>query len=362
MIPDSPFLERYYPHREVVALEALREALSGRPEKERDQIGREALRALWPDELTYISKTHFIRTKEAGRIVLLDPNYAQRRFHQDVITECRSQGMPIRGIILKARQLGFSTFIQSWNYEQCDREPFHSAVTLSYDVESTKELFGKAQFIRNRQYFPRDTSRKSTETLEFAEHGSMFYAITAGRKAVGRSYTYHHMHCSEIPMWDDAEESLGAAVQAVPSEPDTSIFYESTARGARGTFYDDWIKAERGENDFIPFFAPWFWDPKYSLEFPDPDSANAFGRSLNPTERRLQSEWNVTLEQLHWRRFKIRNDLQGSEAKFRQEYPSFPKEAFLTTGTPVFDADRIAELETNEARPIWIGDISLELS
>lgn len=361
MIPDSHFLERYYPQEEVVALEALREALVGRPEKEQAEIGRAALRTMWPDELTYISKTHFIRTKEAGRIVLLEPNYAQRRFHRDVIEESRSQKMPIRGIILKARQLGFSTFIQAWNYEQCDREPFHSAVTLSYDNESSRELFGKARFIRERQYFPRDTSRKSTQTLEFAEHGSMFYVITAGRKAAGRSYTYHHMHCSEIPMWEEADEVLGAAIQAVPAQPGTSIFYESTARGARGTFYDDWCKAERGENEFIPFFAPWFWDPEYTLEFQGGDAANAFGRSLSPLERRLQDQHKLTLEQLHWRRFKIRNDLQGSEAKFRQEYPSTPKEAFLTTGTPVFDADKIAELEANEARPAWIGDIHLEL-
>lgn len=362
MIPTSPFLEQHWPHDEVVALEALREAMEGMPKLQQFAIGREALRALWPEELLYISKTHFIRTKKGGRPVLLEPNYAQQRFHKDVIVECRAQKMPIRGIVLKARQLGFSTFIQAWNYEQCDREPFRSAITLSYDDDSTCELFLKAQLIRDKQFFPRDTSRKSTQVLEFTkEHGSMFYAITAGRTAAGRSYTYHHMHCSEIPMWQDPDEVLGSAIQAVPSEPDTSIFYESTARGAIGNFYDEWGRSERGENEFVPFFAPWFWDPEYSLKFQHDDAARAFGRTLGPTEIRLQREHRLTLEQLHWRRYKIRNDLQGSEAKFRQEYPSAPREAFLTTGTPVFDADAIAQLEQNEAQPAWVGDIHLEL-
>ena len=100
MIPSSDFLEQHYERQEVLALEALRKALDGTPDHVQGQIGRAACRRMWPDELTHISKTHFIRMKDVGRIGLLNPNYAQRRFHKDVITACRDEGMPIRGVIL----------------------------------------------------------------------------------------------------------------------------------------------------------------------------------------------------------------------------------------------------------------------
>jgi hypothetical protein len=162
-------------------------------------------------------------------------------------------------------------------------------------------------------------------------------------------------------MWADAGETLNSALQAVPAKPDTSIIFESTAKGAVGQFYDDWRAAEGGRSDYVPIFAPWFWDPEYVLELPSADAENAFGRTLDLVERRLVEQHKLRLAQVAWRRWKIRNDLQGSEAKFRQEYPSTPTEAFLTTGTPVFNADTIESLESNAVRPLWTGDIHLEV-
>lgn len=361
MIPESEILEATYDRAEVLALEALRTVVSRVNDANKAiEVGRQGLRAIWPDEIEYISKTHWIRTK-SGECLLLKPNYAQVRFYEECIVSCRREKRPIRAIILKARQLGFSTFIQSWQYEQCERDRLRYSLTLSYDDTSTEELFGKAKFVHDHQYFARKTKRDRSNVLEFTDTKSAFFAITAGNTSAGRGNTYQHMHCSEIPMWADAGETLGAAVQAVPAKPGTSIIYESTARGAVGQFYDDWRAAESGASDFIPFFAPWFWDPEYVLEFASPDHEAAFGRSLSITERRLQDNHRLTLQQLHWRRYKIRNELQGSEAKFRQEFPSTADEAFLTSGTPVFNADAIAQLEKNAATPLWVGNIHLEI-
>lgn len=328
----------------------------------RNKMGRSLLRELWPDELTYIQKTHWIRTKDTDATVKrLVPRVAQQRFYRDVIVKCREEGRPIRGIVLKARQLGFSTLIQSWQYEQCDREPARNSLTISYDDPSTQEMLRKAKFVHGRMWFPHPTKRDAEGVIEFSDNQSQFIARTAGNFSAGRGDTFHHIHCSEIPMWPDPGETLTSALQCVPTAQNSSVFYESTAKGAMGEFYDAWRAAEAGESDFVPFFAPWFWDPDYALEFPSEDHANLFGRSLTVTERRLRDDHDLSLEQLHWRRYKIRNELQGSEAKFRQEFPSTPTEAFLTSGSPVFNADAIAELEKNATPPQWRGNIVLEI-
>jgi hypothetical protein len=43
--------------------------------------------------------------------------------------------------------------------------------------------------------------------------------------------------------------------------------------------------------------------------------------------------------------------------RFHQEYPSFPEEAFLHTGYPVFDQRRIQELRAEAKEPAFIGDL-----
>lgn len=363
MIPGADFLEQHYADDEVRALLELKKLLERESnEKSRAKEGRRLLRALWDDELEWIQKTHFIRTKQGGQLRLLKLNYAQQAFYDQVIVRCRKERRPIRGICLKARQLGMSTFIQLWQYEQCDRLSNRGSLTISYDDESSKSLFSKSLIVHNNLWFRRDTSEKGKGKITFADNGSFFHVRTAGNLAAGRGETYQHLHASESPMWVDAGETQNSASQAIPSAPGTSIFYESTAKGAVGQFYDDWNDAEAGRSDFIPFFAPWFWDPDYSLAFASDSARLDFERELNLTERRLVEDHGVTLEQLHWRRFTIRNSCQNSEAKFRQEYPSTASEAFLTTGSPVFNAEAVARLEKLARPALWRGTVALELN
>lgn len=196
MIPTPEFLEREYEAREVSALVDLSKLLTRiKNEKERDEMGRAALRKLWRDELTYIEKTHWLlKQKKPGPPQRLKLNFAQKRFYQDVIVRCREERIPIRGILLKARQLGFSTFIQSWQYEQCDREANRAALTLSFDDPSSLELFQKCRHLHRRMWFPRPTGRDSGTVLEMTDHNSQFTVRTSGNLSAGRGDTYHHLH------------------------------------------------------------------------------------------------------------------------------------------------------------------------
>lgn len=358
MIPEREQIEHLYSAKENEVLDRIRLATAELDDPvERGEMGRRLVRALWRDELELIAKTHWIATKADG-LKLCTPNYAQKRFYKDVIQRCRSENRPIRGIILKARQLGFSTFIQLWNYEQCDRLKYRFAMTISYDEASTEELFQKAKMVRANQWFPRGSKRERRSTMEFAApHGSIFYTRTAGNVSAGRGITLHHLHCSEVPMWPDAERVLVSVHQGVPAHLGTSIIHESTAMGAVGVFYDMWNQAEAGENDFVPFFAPWFWDEEYQLPFANEDRKRAFLREMLPDDRDYMTRFKLSPEQMHWRDFKVRNELSGSLAQFQQEFPACAEEAFLTTGSPVFSPRAVRDLMDQCVAPSWCGDV-----
>lgn len=235
-------------------------------------------------------------------------------------------------------------------------------MTISYDEESTIELAEKSKVMHEMLWFPRPLkkgrSRKGVMQFE-KPHSSAFFTRTAGNINAGRSLTLHHLHASELPMWPDASQVLQSVEQCVPAKPKTSIIHESTAKGAVGEFYDLWNKAEAGENDYIPFFAPWFWDISYQLPFASEDHKRKFGRELIPEDREYQERYKLTLEQMAWREWIIRNSLQGSKAKWQEEYPADASEAFLTTGSPVFNPKLVRALQENCKKPAWQGDILL---
>jgi hypothetical protein len=64
-------------------------------------------------------------------------------------------------------------------------------------------------------------------------------------------------------------------------------------------------------------------------------------------EPMLQDRFGLTLEQLHWRRWRIgQPDIGGDLRKWRQEFPAFAEEAFISTGHQVFDQRRVQVLWT----------------
>ncbi len=363
MIPPREDLEPYYEPAELEVIDRIRKSTDKIQDKEkRTTIGRQLLRKLWREELEFIEKTTWIAPKETeGSLVLLKLNYAQRRFYEDAIQLCRKEARLVRVIILKARQLGFSTFIQAFFHFLAEEHAHRQNMTISYKDTSTLELFQKGKLMRNRMWFPLSTQRDRDGLLHYSEpHGSVRYTCTAGDPNAGRSMTFQDLHCSELPMWPDAETTCRSAHQCVPKHRGTHIFHESTAQGAQGLFYDMWQSAEDGESSYVPFFAPWFWNPQYDFEFPSDDHEKQFMRTLPPEEKTYGVRFNLKAGQLKWRELTIKDELNGSRLRFREEYPACAEEAFLTSGHPVFAPEAVRDLDVQCRPPIWVGDVFLD--
>lgn len=140
---------------------------------------------------------------------------------------------------------------------------------------------------------------------------------------------------SEFAFWNPtfANDNYSSIMQAVPME-NSIVVIESTAKGFNH-FKDLWDDAVAGKNEYIPVFIPWFENPEYTID----DVIN----DKTEEEIQLQKLYNLSDGQLIWRRWCISTNCKGDLNKFHQEYPSTPEEAFINSGTPVFNNENIVK-------------------
>lgn len=148
---------------------------------------------------------------------------------------------------------------------------------------------------------------------------------------------------SEVAFWEAKADVVSSAVQAVPLAPNTFAFLESTANGVGGYFYDEWQFAKKGESAFKPLFFAWHEHSEYEIEgevaaYDDEELAllEIFKEKDYPKE-----SWN---RKILWRREK-KKEFRSDPKKFYQEYPKDDMEAFLSSGRPVFDIDKLVKME-----------------
>lgn len=286
----------------------------------------------------YIETYIKIRDKK-GKVIPLKFNEPQVKYY-NVIKKMYENKKPIRIIILKARQMGFSTETEGIIFKNVVTNHNYNAGIVAHKEDSTTNLFNMSK--RMLEYLPEsikpEQKKSNAKELVFNnEKGtgldSKIKCMTAGGKGIGRSDTFTALHISELAFWEgNKQDILLGLLQAVPNIPGTIVIIESTANGY-DYFKEMWDMAVAGENDFYPLFVGWNELEEYKMPYS--------GFTLTQDEQELQKQFNVTLEQLEWRRWCIKNNCGGDIDKFKQEYPISPDEAFLSTGKCYFNKQNI---------------------
>ena len=289
----------------------------------------------------YASEFLRIKNKDA-QIVPFEFNRPQQKIYR-IYKQALKTGKPLRFINLKARQEGVSTFWQAVIFHRTTTGFNRKAKTIAHEMEASTNLFEMANLFYDQ--LPRAMQPKiehsNEKKLSFsALKSSMKIGSADAGEKLSRSDTIQDLHCTEVAFWRAAKAGLNALIQTVPDNPDTLIVLESTGNGIGGEFFDRWQAAKAGESDFIPIFLAWFEDEEYSMEFDSPADKKEFEKSLSDEESDLRKIYKVSLEQLNWRRWAIKNKCGGDVRLFRQEYPSNDVEAFIASGRPVFDIEQ----------------------
>ncbi|MEI7340461.1 terminase [Pectobacterium brasiliense] len=298
---------------------------------------------------------------EKGQLVTFRMRPAQRRLFKQ---------MHYRNIILKARQLGFSTAIDIYLLDQALFNKNIKCGIIAQDKTAAGEIF------RTKISIPFDnlpgwlrSSFKITERRSGANggyilfsHGSSIQVATSFRSGtVQRLHISEHGKiCAKYPA--KAKEVRTGTLNAV--HDGCIVFDESTAEGVGGDFHTMSTRAlelaqsgvDLTMQDYKFHFYPWFDDPKYVAPVP------AGGLRLSKYHQEyfaaVEAATRVTLsdEQKQWY---IRKEVEQGE-EMKQEFPSTPQEAFLTSGRRVFAAISVMHAEGRCSPPLIVYDVDPE--
>ena len=249
----------------------------------------------------------------------------------------------VRAIILKARQQGISTYCAGRVFWKSFFTPYARSVVMAHDSATSDALFNMSKnLIKNMQGELAPEERKSNAKEIIIHSAAMsdpdavasYRLYTAGSPEAGRGTTPTILHASEVAFWQHDEKILSGLFQGISQAAGTEVILESTANGAQGEFYRLWKGAVAGENEYIPIFLPWFLTPEYRREAPE-------GFELDLEEEKLKDKFDLDNDQLYWRRLKI---AEGGKLKFQQEYPASADEAFIVSGSAVFNTEKLDAL------------------
>ena len=271
-----------------------------------------------------------IRDRE-GNLVELHPNRAQTAYEG----HCRG-----RNIVVKARQVGITTWIAARFFISTITQPGTLSVQVAHNQDSAEEIFRIVhRFLENLPGSLRQgalmTSRANVGQLVFPGLDSEYRVETAADPNAGRGLTIRNLHCSEVARWPrDATATLASLRAAVV--PQGEVVLESTPSGAGGCFYQEWQNA--AEAGYQQHFFPWWWEKQYVAQ------AGGVG-DLTDEERDLVARRRLSPEQIAFRR-QMRADFRGLAP---QEFAEDAVSCFLASGECVFDLQvverRLAEVE-----------------
>jgi hypothetical protein len=257
--------------------------------------------------------------------------------------------------VLKARQLGITTYIAARYFLQTITRPGTLTVQVAHSQESAEAIFSIVQ--RFWENLPRAMqkgalvkSRSNVRQIVFPRLDSEYRVETADENA-GRGMTIHNLHCSEVSRWPRGGGETLASLRAAVV-PEGEIVLESTANGATGAFYREWQKAN--ETGYTQHFVPWWYDEGYR-EIVRRETT----LPLTPEESELVRKQGLNEGQIAWRRrrWKALSNLAA------QEYAEDASSCFIASGECVFELSAIekaagmagdeARVEDNGRLMIW---------
>ena len=250
----------------------------------------------------------------------------------------RKQGKPGRYLILKPRREGVTTVEQGLNYQDTATRTNRMNVTLAHLAASTSRIFRIAKLMQERDpYAPTTRSVGNASRIDMDEQGSMFFIGTAGSVGFGRGDTLNRVHGSEVSKWcpgpnqhQKVDDIIAGLTQAASNG---EVTLETTACGL-DWFYEQWVGAKEGKNDWVPILLRWFESP-FNLVKDGLFVPQEILETLSTEEKELVAQHGLSLNQLAWRRARIRE--LGN--LFLQEYPEDDIRCFLRSGVPYFDMD-----------------------
>jgi hypothetical protein len=253
----------------------------------------------------------------------LQANRVQREFES-----MRGQ----RNIVLKARQMGVTTWIAARFFLRTITACGVMTVQVAHTREAAESIFRMVQRFweclpQKLREGPLRRSRANSGQMRFVELDSEFRVLSAGDEGAGRGLTMQNLHCSEVSRWPRAAGDTLAGLRAALA-PGGELVLESTPNGAYGCFYEEWGRAGSEGNGVVRHFFPWWMEEAY---------VSAPVTDFTDEEKMLVLAHDLLPEQIGFRR-----ELEASYRGLRsQEFAEDAETCFKATGDCCFEVEAI---------------------
>jgi len=310
-----------------------------------------------------LNNLYWITTKDGSREIF-KMNRAQKHFYDNFIKIPHPYH---RHVILKSRQLGFTTFIDLLGFDFILFNSNKNAIVIAHKVGDATDIFDKKieYALRNMAEDVKDaffkinqrSSRKIQVVIDYGPDQGSTSSITVA--VSGRSGTYHFVHISEFAKMcmqfpRRAEEVERGTFPTVPF--DGFIFIESTAEGMSGRFYEmfqeNWLTRDKitpqlSQVQFLPHFYNWQYDDmemkKIYETIPIEDMEPCEIDWASYKEEHNLSDKEITYYYMKWLQFGGKNSPDAIKS-LMQEYPTTQEEAFLSSGQAYFPTSKVASM------------------
>lgn len=283
------------------------------------------------------SHLYKIRDKKKN-LITFKRNKAQDHFNQNKWT---------RNIILKSRQLGFTT---DESVDSLDDVLFNrntECLLIAHNLDAGKAIFDKKIELAWKNIRPElralyKVDANTAQTLKFEFGDGTFSSIAVDTN--GRSGTYNRVHitefadvCKKFP--NKVKDILEGTIPAVPTDGRVDI--ESTSQGSSGEFYEMFMQAwERGEPkypvEYKAHFYNWTWDEEIKDIAPEtnlPEKFQDYQKLNNLTDQEITYYYQKWLS------------LNQNWNSLHKEYPTTPEEAFEVIVEGSYYGEEIGRME-----------------
>lgn len=302
--------------------------------KQASKAEYEQVEKLLSDQYWRLNHLYFIVDKR-GKQITFNMNWAQKQLYDD---------MHYCNLVLKARQLGISTFICIYFLDQCLFGKNVSAGIIAHTMEDGQHLFNRIKFAYDN--LPEDIRKiikadnDTSQMLRFSNGSS----IRVGTSL--RSSTMQYLHisefgkiCAKYP--DKAREIITGSLNTIGVGQ--YCFIESTAEGREGKFFDMCKEAQKMHDsktvltpmDFKFHFFPWWREKSYRM-----GSAASISSDMHEYFLRLKS-LGIELDEEQKYFYALKFKSQGEDMK--REFPSTPEECWEVSNDGSYYAKSIIQ-------------------
>lgn len=283
-----------------------------------------------------LNNLYYIKDKE-GKKVLFRLNWAQSDFYEN---------LHYFNVILKARQLGFTTFCMIYFLDACLFNSDHTAGVIAHTQNDAIDLFDNKikyaydnlpEWLKEARPTISDNARK----LEFS-NGSQIYTGTSLRSGTLQKLLVSEYGKISAKYPEKAKEIKTGALNTV--ESGQQIFVESTAEGKTGQFYELYQIARKNTEKGVSltpldpkgFFYSWYLNPEYTLD----QDVIISEKNQDYFKGLVEKGIILTQGQMAW--YEVKSRTQGED--MTQEYPTIQEEAFQGTMQGAFFTEQFKQI------------------